>query len=206
MNGALQYATIVSLGRVFDGTGIYTVHRMYRITEQSRHLFSREALAARKLRMSENASEWVAEFVKSAHEPTTADFRRIRSLINKHRSVYQAKIDPLRDKHFAHAGVNRHELSSLFSVAKYRDVERIVVFLNQLHEALWEMFYNGHRLRLLPMAQSSRSLVRRRLGDPRQHTTQERITSETRQFLRRLIQPKRNADGPQVSVSRSRRR
>jgi hypothetical protein len=49
----------------------------------------------------------------------------------------------------------------MFQKTRIRDFEKLIVFLNQLHDVLREMYQNGRRPTLRPMPYSVRSLVRR---------------------------------------------
>jgi predicted translin family RNA/ssDNA-binding protein len=71
----------------------------------------------------------------------------------------------------------------MFQKTRIRDFEKLIVFLNRLHDAIWNMYYNGRRPTLRPMAYSVRSLVSKKLEDLRQNRTQEHIVAETRKCM-----------------------
>ena len=68
-----------------------------------------------------------------------------------------------------------------------RDLERLIVFLNQLYDTLWNMYFNGGRPRLRPARFSVKGLVRRPTSHLRSNATQERIVAETRRSLEMLV-------------------
>ena len=71
----------------------------------------------------------------------------------------------------------------MFQKTRIRDFEKLIVFLNQLHDVLWSMYYNGRRPTLRPMAYSVRSLVGKKLEDLSTNRNHEQIVAETRKCL-----------------------
>jgi len=67
--------------------------------------------------------------------------------------------------------------AAVFQKTRIRDFEKLIIFVNQLHDALWEAYNNGRRLR--PMPYSVRSLVDRSLSELRENPTHEHIVAET---------------------------
>ena len=101
--------------------------------------------------------------------------------------LYDAQLSDIRHKHFAHKEIaDTDQISALFQKAQSRDLERLILFLNQLEKALWEMLYNGRRPTLRPMPYSVRNLVRRRFNGLANGTVQERIVLDTKRCLREL--------------------
>lgn len=189
MVGALQFASIVALGRIFDQKSRYNVDRVLGLAQQNKHLFSKEALAARKRKGSSTADEWLPDYLARVRPPTDKDFRRLRQLIKKHRATYEAQVRDIRHRHYAHTEViDQGEVAAMFEKARYTDVERVVGFLNQLHEALWQVFHNGRPLRLRPAPRSSKRIARRRFDDRRTATTPEAMVKDTRRLLRMITE------------------
>jgi hypothetical protein len=75
------------------------------------------------------------------------------------------------------------ELPVPFQKTRIRDFEKLIVFLNQLHDVLWNMHHNGSRPKLRPMPHSVRSLVARKLKDLRENPNHEHIVAETRMCM-----------------------
>jgi hypothetical protein len=71
----------------------------------------------------------------------------------------------------------------MFQNTRIRDFEKLIIFLNQLHDSVWEAYHNGRRPALRPMPYSIRSLVRRKLKDLRENATHEHIVAETRMCM-----------------------
>jgi hypothetical protein len=71
----------------------------------------------------------------------------------------------------------------MFQKTTVKDFAKLVMFLNQLHKTLWEMYHNGARPKLRPMPYSIRSLVARPLSDLSDNPTTEHIVAETRMCM-----------------------
>jgi hypothetical protein len=89
------------------------------------------------------------------------DAKGLSLLVKKYRKIYESQYEEIRHRHIANTDlVDGPELWALHAKTNIRDLERLIVFLNKFHRALWEMYYNGERPRLRPMRWSVRSLVR----------------------------------------------
>jgi hypothetical protein len=184
---ALQYAAIVAVGRAFDHDTPYNAARIVRIAQQNPQLFTKDALAARKRKENANADEWLPSYLRQVHVPSASEFRRLRKLVYKYQASYDNRLRPIRRQHYAHTDVTDDtELSAIFAMAQFTEIEKMVVFLLQLHEALRDLFRHGRRVRLQRMPRSSRQLVRRPFHDPRNMTVQEKTIIEVRRFLHLL--------------------
>lgn len=75
-----------------------------------------------------------------------------------------------------------------FQKTKIRDFEKLIVFVNQLHKAFLEMFNNGARPKLRPMAHSVRRLAVKKMKDLRDGPTTEHIVAETRMCMKLITQ------------------
>jgi len=185
--GALQSSMLVALGRVFDpDMKNHSVTRLLALAHGNPGIFSKQALAARKRKLSANADEWLAEYLKTAYVPKTSDFRRLKRQVALRRKVYEKKYRPLRHKVFAHRGVlSPEQVSQLFAQTNLRELRQLLVFLGRLYEALWQLYFNGYKPALRP----ARSSVRRMLEVPspnlKHGKLQERIVHEKRIFLER---------------------
>jgi hypothetical protein len=185
--GALQTSTFISLGRVFDSDSSHNINRLLRLAQDNRdQLFSKAALGRRKQGNNAERPEWLDEFLQSAHEPTVDDFRKIKKRIEKWRRVYKANYQNVRHKYFAHkAAAEQAEVAALFSKGSYRELQQLIAFLGSLYRALWELFFNGTRLRLRPARYSLTAIRKRPRPRPfSNRAVQEKITHETQAFLK----------------------
>ena len=182
--GALQLSAFIALGRIFDQKSAHNVDRLLGLAQRNLDIFSKHALAVRKRRGSSNADEWLDEYLKTAFVPTAEDFRRLRRHVAKRRQIYEARYRDIRHKFFAHREVSDEaEVHALFGKTKVSELRQLVVFLQRLHEALWQLLHNGRRPTLRPMRHS----VKRMLDLPSPKggldTVQERIIREAEKFL-----------------------
>ncbi|MBZ0167817.1 hypothetical protein MELA_02903 [Candidatus Methylomirabilis lanthanidiphila] len=182
--GALQTSAFIALGRVFDQrSNTHNINRLLHIGEQNPEIFSLEALAERKRGVSSTADEWLDEYLRDAYVPTPNDFRRLRKHVATRRKIYEASFRPIRHKVFAHKQLSTQvDTEALFANAKIRDIQQLLIFLRRLHEALWQLFFNGRKPILRPAPYS----VSQMLAQPRPngHSLQERLTRETEAFLK----------------------
>jgi hypothetical protein len=175
--GALQQSTFIALGRLFDQGSPHNVDRVLRVFQKHREVFSKNALADRKRRASATADEWVAAYVAGVKEPTPTDFRSLRKRVAEYRRIYDTQFDRIRDTVFAHKNVvDENEVATLFGQARTRDLERVVVFLNELHSALWDLLHNG-----------GKPIPRRRPSSARHLTRQPNYRLHTNRFPEMMV-------------------
>jgi hypothetical protein len=190
VRGALQRFTLIAIGRIFDQSHKTpkNIDTILRLTYEGREsTLSKSALEARKREGSANADEWIADYMARVHGPERADVRRLSKLVKKYRKIYVSQYEEIRNRHIAHTEiVDDAELAALYAKTNVRDLERLIVFLNKFHKALWELFHNGRRPRLRPMRFSAKSLVRKKLDNLRTHAVHEDTVFQTRQCLRML--------------------
>ncbi len=180
---ALQTATFIVLGRIFDQKSAHNLGRVLRIAQDNPEIFSKVSLGRRRQGKNSEPPSWLGEFLRDAYEPTSKDFRRIRAHVHKWRRIYETNYRDLRHKVFAHKAADRDETVALFGKTNIRELQRMFAFLNSLYEALWQSFVNGGRLVLRPLRYSVKRM--RALPSPGtgRWATQERITHEVTEFL-----------------------
>lgn len=183
--GGLQAATFVALGRIFDQKSSHNLDQLLRMAQRDRQIFSKASLGKRKQAESKNAYAWLNGYLLRAHEPTARDFRRLRSHVRKWRKVYEKNYQPLRHQVYAHKELaERQAISSLFAKTNIRELQRLLVFLGSLYQAMWELFNNGRKPVLRPQRYSIRRM--RALPSPpgRRRNVQELIALESERFLK----------------------
>ena len=201
--GALQTATFIALGRILDQSSAHNVDRVLKIAQKHPHIFSTLALGVRKQGNARTPPEWLPEYLRDAYVPKAGDFRRLRAHVRKRRKTYDEKYRDLRSKVFAHKELTEPTaVSALFAKTNVRELQRLLVFFSALHEALWQLFFNGRKPTLQPRRYSMQRM--RDLPSPaeRGKDVQERITLEAEQFLMAAAStaPQRIAsDAPQAA-------
>lgn len=182
--GALQSAFFIVLGRIFDQKSNHNIDSLLKIAQTNVNIFSKAALAERKKQNSPNANVWLDEYLKRVYEPTRDDFRALRKQIKKYRKIYEENYRDIRRKIYAHKEISEPtEVQKLFSKTNIRELEKVIVFVNALYEALWELLYNGKKPVLRPMRYSVKSMMRNRRPGWQNQSVQERIVGEIQDFF-----------------------
>lgn len=201
--GALQTSTFITLGRIFDQHSPHNIDRLLGLAQKNRVIFSKAALGMRKQGNASIPPAWLHDYLRDVYEPTVADFRRLRVHVNKRRLTYQEEYKALRHQVFAHKELaDQAAVSALFAKTNIRELQRLLAFLGSLHEALWQLFFNGRRPALRPRRYSLKRM--RDLPSPaeRRQGVHERITHELERFLMAAAgaaQPRVSTDAPKAT-------
>ncbi len=183
--GALQTSLFIALGRVFDQQSAHNVDRLLKVAHENSEIFASKALEGRKRAGSVNADEWIGEYMVGVYVPTASDFRRLRSHVKKYRKIYEAGYRDIRRKVYAHKELSvADEIQALYAKTNIREMQKLLIFLNQLYVALWELFHNGRKPVLRPMKYSVASMRKAQTPEWQSKHVQERIVAETEKFFR----------------------
>jgi hypothetical protein len=181
---ALQTASFMTLGRIFDHDSDHNLSKLLRITQDHPEIFSKAALGRRKQGNNPEPATWLTEYLGDSYEPTARDFRRIRAHVRKRRKIYESNYRDIRHKWFAHKAVSdQTEIAALFSKTNIRELEQLLAFLRSLYEALWQLFFNGRKPILRPLSYSVKRIRNLRPSATRQSGVQEKIALEAEQVL-----------------------
>jgi hypothetical protein len=176
---ALQANALIVLGRIFDqDSRTHGIRRLLNLAANHPEIFSKAALEKRK---RPHAGQWTDELMRTAYVPTKRDFARLQSYSDKQRAIYNGQYKALRDKFFAHK--ERRDMTGAFATADIRPLERLLIFLTGLQDALWHLFWNGIKPVLRPARYSGKSILKLPERSRRSGPTQEWITTETEKFL-----------------------
>jgi hypothetical protein len=191
--GALQIATFIAIGRIFDQGSPHNIDRLLHLAEHNRDMFSKASLAKRKQGTAAERPDWLDEYIEKAYEPTKEDFRRLRRHIKKWRRIYNDRYRDLRHKVFAHKEFAEDiDTAPLWAKTSTRELEKLLAFLVSIHEALWQSFFNGRKPSLRPVRHSMKLIRRRPDRTPR--AIQERMTYEVERFLLKSVGRKSRFD------------
>ena len=183
--GALQISMFITLGRIFDKKSKHNIDSLLKIAIKNKDIFSKTSLEARKRKDSENADEWIDEYIQNAYEPTDADFSRLEKHVEKYRKLYDSSYRKIRNKIFAHKELSEpSQIEKLFKKTNIRELERIFTFLSKLYEALWQLLNNGRKPILRPVPYSLKSMKKKKISKWHSTTVQERIVQETMAFFK----------------------
>lgn len=182
--GALQTAAFIALGRIFDQSSPQNVDALIRSAQKNPDLFSKNELARRKQGTDTTPPKWLHGYLRDVYEPTSKDFRRLRSHIAKWRKTYESNYRDIRHKLFAHNEVSdQAEADALFKKTNVKELQRLCVSLASLHDALWHLYYNGRKPVLRPRRYSIERMRDKPLPKGWSRTVQERMVEEIQQFL-----------------------
>lgn len=179
--GAMQTASIVALGRIYDSRkDVLSADHLVKHATRYPGIFSRSALGARK----------TPGFAADAFEPKVADFSSLEDALDQHAALYESTAGPIRHKAFAHAGnITSQEMYELFQNVPPADYERLSVFSLSLHNALFELYYNGREPLMENITSDLATLVANPAGI-REITFEHRYAiKDTAQFLNHLEFP-----------------
>jgi hypothetical protein len=122
--------------------------------------------------------------MRHAYVPKRADFHRLRDYVSKHRKIYIEKYRPLRHQVFAHRGVSdAADVSALFARTNIREMQRMLIFLMSLYNALWGLFVNGQRPVLRAHRYSVARMRARAAKGAKGGSVHERLVHEAERFL-----------------------
>lgn len=176
--GAMQTASIVGLGRIYDSRrDVLSAQRLIDHVITYRGIFSRAALAARKS----------LEYAATAFEPRETDLLPLRDLLVERTALYETTVGPIRHKVFAHAGnITSAEMFELFQNVPRTDYEKLSTFPLDLHDTLFQLYYNGERTVGRLIESDLATLVANPPGDREITTGPRYAVKETVQFLEHL--------------------
>jgi hypothetical protein len=192
---ALLTASMITVGRIFDQDQSHSKHnidRLLRSAQTNLGIFSKEALAQRKRRLSPDADAWLTNYLQRVYVPTDKDFRRLRRYVAVRRKIYESKYRPIRHRVFAHKGISEQaDIDTLFAKTKNRELQQLIVFLNRLHDALWDLLNNGRKPNLRPARYSVKRMRQRPSPLYSRHSVQEDAVREVERFLKSLVRETR---------------
>jgi len=89
-SGAMQATAMMAIGRSFDQSSPHNLDRSLKLAQADPVMFSEASLRRRKQGTEAKPPAWLEESIRDAHIPSTADFRRLRSHVKKHRRTYES--------------------------------------------------------------------------------------------------------------------
>jgi len=186
--GALQTASFIVLGRIFDQKSKHNIDKLIGIAQEHSEIFSRNSLGKRKQQGQSIEPERLPEYLDRTYEPTPEDFRQLRRHVKKKKKIYQRNYSDIRHKIYAHKELSElsdaSDIEELYSRTRIGELQRIFVFLHRLYESLWELFHNGRKPVLRPMRYSAISIREKPRPDWQSQGVHEKIIGEVIDFFR----------------------
>jgi|SRR5712664_1799965 len=143
---AMVLAAFVTLGRIFDqdSKSDHNIDKLIRVTGESLHLFTRAALAERKIAAG-LSREQADAYVINAHELTAEDVRHVKKKHVAHwRKVYEDRYRDVRHMVFAHKRTQQI-VEAVLAKTNIDEVKELLGFLAGLYSALDQLFLNGRK-------------------------------------------------------------
>jgi hypothetical protein len=141
---ALQVATFMALGRVFDQESPHNLDRLVGLAHKHPSIFSIPALARRKQGTSAEPPPWLGEYLLEVYEPKAEDFRLLKRQVAAQRRVYESRYRAIRHL-MAHATVVDGEAKEVWGKGNTEELKGLVGFLSSLYAALWGLFIDGRK-------------------------------------------------------------
>jgi len=202
---ALEQQAIIAVAKSFGPrrSNPHNIDNLFAAMREVRVLvFGKAALAVRKEAAGLTGAS-VTQFMKSASALTVTDIRRLHAASTKHRRAYEDQFQDIRNLEAAHLVlVDEAEKYKKHQKTSIRDLEKMIVFLCRLVEAIRRSYDDGRRLSLPSMRYSSRSLGRTTLSHLSGLLTQESIVRDTRRCMELLAHASKN---PPAGFNRSSR-
>lgn len=108
--------------------------------------FSKASLKARKLEASDDAEEWINDYLANAYEPTAEDFdalaRVVRQNSKRMRSIYTTVASTI----FAHAvHVDYPVVEEIMKDLNFSEMEKGLDSIWHAYNQIWQMYENGRK-------------------------------------------------------------
>jgi hypothetical protein len=188
--GALQNSTFITLGRIFDNNGKNSINTLLKVVKNNKNIFTKESFKNRwiKDRDRKQIDHWLPEYLKKVYIPTDKNLLDLSSFIEEQKKVYKQLYRPIRDQ-FGHKIYNKNEeVKVLFDKIQVKDLEKFCVKLYGIHEALWQLYYNG-RGPLLPIKKekySTKNILKTKFKEHHFKPTNAQFIEEVKLLLELL--------------------
>jgi hypothetical protein len=187
---ALQESAIVAVGRVFDQHSAHNIDVVLRLAQDNPLIFSKASLGRRRQGNLSVQPLWLVDFLRNVHEPSPAEFRRLRRDIKRWRKIFDKNYRPLRHKLFAHSDISdQAEMGTIIANTSVRELERLLLFLLSICESLRHLFMEGRKPTLRQPRPSVNRMGRLRLPRTAIRGVHERMVHQAEQTLMRAARP-----------------
>lgn len=150
---ALLVATFVALGRIFDQDkrSIHNIDKLLRSVSDNLSIFCPAGLCERRVTEGMDV-DIAAEYAREKYALSIVDVRDMRKAVAHWRNVYEVRYRDIRHLVFAHRGISREDADLLMAKAKVDEMQELLGFLEALYTSLWELYVNGRKPDLIPVA------------------------------------------------------
>jgi len=141
--GALQHATFITLGRIFDGKhGKYKLETLIAYVEKNPSIFSKEIFRQRWIR-ERGEDSLLPIYIETVYDPRPTDYRALRRFVEGMKTDYENLYRLIRHQ-FGHKFlIEEKEINAHFNKVNIRKLEKFCVALDGIYHSLWNAFHNG---------------------------------------------------------------
>lgn len=108
--------------------------------------FSSEPLRSRKLAGSDNAEEWIDEYMETVHEPSEEEFTSLFKLVRPHNKSMKGIYTDAASKIYAHAvHVDEVRMKEFEEKLNFEEIEEALTAIWHVHQQVWQMYENGRK-------------------------------------------------------------
>ena len=183
--GALQTSAFIAMGRVFDDDkNSHGVNRLLNLAKENLQIFTRNALAARRQGKNPIRPEYLDKFLLQVYIPELVDFQELQEKVDEHKEIYKNKYKSIRNKIYAHKDiVSNINIHDLFAQTDMHEWQTLTLFLQSLHNLIWQLYHNGIKLDLQGNFSSIENVLSHLIPAGQQVPPQEKIAHEVTNFL-----------------------
>ncbi|HNS44957.1 MAG TPA: hypothetical protein PKH37_07010 [Alphaproteobacteria bacterium] len=139
---------VITLRKIFDkdknGQESHHIDRLIKSVKNS-DLFTNQKLRERKIKGSDNADDWIDEYMKNTHQLSETDFSKIEDFVSATKEKWDS-VKPLCNKILAHQdALTPQKRSQIFENSKYAIFEEIITRLLTVENILWQAYHNGQK-------------------------------------------------------------
>jgi hypothetical protein len=185
LRGSLLTSIFIVLGRVFNAANQHGPIAFVCTLRKAQAVFSRQSLAVRKKKFFGDNAAGLEKCLAKIRIPGEKEFGRFERLAKGYTKQFNsAAYRKLRDKVFAHKMCTKSEkVTDLFSKTNIDDLQRMVSFLYQFHEAVKAAYDDGKPLRLRRARYSVTAMLEKPRGQQFAKSVSEDVTDSTRRVL-----------------------
>lgn len=142
---SLRTNMFVGIRRLFEAKpGTFNFQKFIDSCIENIHLFSKDALRARKIKDSRNTYEWLDDYMKDVYEANELDFRSLARLVRDNSKNMKGLYIDAATKIYAHAIHMDHiSMEKLSEKLNFEEIEQALNSIWHAYGQVWQMFENG---------------------------------------------------------------
>ena len=106
--------------------------------------FSKKSLRTRRISGSNNAHEWIDDFMASVYESKESDFRKLAKIVRINSKKMKGIYTDAASKIYAHAiHMDQASIANITEQLSFDDMELALSYVWHVREQIWQMYENG---------------------------------------------------------------